>query len=61
VLYTVTKANKNEALIWKSAILVTEKPPVRGAGTFCPSPMRWYFKFPYANRGLFHSRRAISF
>jgi hypothetical protein len=35
--YTVTKANQNEALLWKIAVLGMEKPPV-GAGTFCPLP-----------------------
>jgi hypothetical protein len=36
-VYTVTKANQNEALLWKVAVLGKEKPPV-GAGTFFPSP-----------------------
>jgi hypothetical protein len=35
--YTVTKANQNEALLWKVAVLGKEKPPV-SAGTFFPSP-----------------------
>jgi hypothetical protein len=35
---TVTKANQNEALLWKVAVLEMEKPPA-GAGTFCPLPL----------------------
>ncbi len=38
IRYTVTKANQNETLFWKMAILGMEKPPVC-AGTFCPSPI----------------------
>ncbi len=40
--YTVTKANQNEALLWKVAVLGMEKPPV-GVGTFCPSPMLAFY------------------
>jgi hypothetical protein len=36
--YTVTKANQNEALLWKIAVLGTKKSPV-GARKFSPSPM----------------------
>jgi hypothetical protein len=40
--YTVTKANQNEALLWKDAELGMEKPRV-GAGTFCLSPMLAFY------------------
>jgi hypothetical protein len=43
--YTVTKANQNEALLWKVAVLGKEKPPV-GAGTFFPSPTLVFYNPP---------------
>jgi hypothetical protein len=36
VLYTVTKANQNEALLWKIAILGMEKPPLLVPEHFFP-------------------------
>ncbi len=40
--YTVTKANQNEALLWKIEVLGMKKPTV-GAGTFCPSPILVFY------------------
>jgi hypothetical protein len=40
-VYTVTKANHNESLLRKIAVLGIKKPPV-GAGTFCPSTMLFH-------------------
>jgi hypothetical protein len=36
------KANQNEALLWKIAVLRMKEPPV-GTGTFCPSPMLVFY------------------
>ena len=41
----MTKANQNEALLWKVAVLGMVKPPV-GAGTFCRSPMLVFYSPP---------------
>jgi hypothetical protein len=41
-LYTVGKANQNEALLWKIAFLGMKKPTI-GAGTFSPSPMLVFY------------------
>jgi hypothetical protein len=37
VTYTVTKGTKNEALLWKIAVVGM------GAGTFCPSPILVFY------------------
>jgi hypothetical protein len=42
IKYTVTKANQNEALLWKIAVLGMKKPPV-GPGTFFPSPILVFY------------------
>jgi hypothetical protein len=54
--YTVTKANQNEALLWKTAVLEMKKPPVV-AGTFCPSTMLVFY-IPSSQKC---QRRAYSF
>jgi hypothetical protein len=41
-MYTVTKANQNEALLRKLAVLGMEKPSV-DVGTFCPLPVLAFF------------------
>jgi hypothetical protein len=48
--HTVTKADHNEALLWKIAVLKNGKAPV-SAGTFCPSGMLVFFFPPCQGRG----------
>jgi hypothetical protein len=54
--YTVTKANQNETLLWKIAVLEMKKPPV-GARAFFLSPMLVFYIPPCQKC----QRRAYSF
>ena len=54
---TVTKANQDEALLWKVAVLGMEKPPV-SAGTFCPLPMLAFY-IPPSGQGSGIPRKVL--
>jgi hypothetical protein len=45
-LYTVTRSNQNEALLWKSAVMGVQKAPV-DTGTFCSSPILVFYIPPF--------------